>query len=129
MKRIRRFFRIVFALPTIFYLACQIVGIKLWKVVLWFRMRKADQQLAAAQHEVAVLEALLDLNADYSARATVYFSEYKKPLGLSHNLVYLWPKDVLHKVLNSKGIAVGPVPNYVAAFTQFVDKVQKEKQA
>ncbi|UAW96772.1 hypothetical protein pEaSNUABM22_00285 [Erwinia phage pEa_SNUABM_22] len=129
MKRIKRFFRVVFILPTIFYLVCQIIGIKLWKVVLWFRMRKSDKELAYFQHEADVLEALLNLSTDKCARITVLFAEYKKPRGLSHNLVYLWPKAYLHKVLNSKGVAVGPVPNYTAAFTQFLDKVQQEKKA
>ncbi|QZE57494.1 hypothetical protein MPK71_gp285 [Erwinia phage pEa_SNUABM_1] len=95
----------------------------------FFKLLKANRELAAMEHEAEVLKALHDLTERDMKNGTMicikvlsFFHELKKPRGVRHNLPYLWPKRDLIRLLNQNGVAVGPVPNYFVALHQLVDK-------
>lgn len=99
------------------------------QVTHFFKLLKANRELAAMEHEAEVLKALQDLTERDMQNGTIvcikvlsFFQELKRPRGVKHNLPYLWPKRDLICLLNKNGVAVGPVPNYFAAFHQLVDK-------
>ena len=99
------------------------------QVKYFFKLLKADRELAAMEHEAEVLKALQDLTERDMQNGTIicikvlsFFQELKRPRGVKFNLPYLWPKRDLIRLLNKNGVAVGPVPNYFVAFHQLVDK-------
>lgn len=99
------------------------------QVQYFFKLLKANHDLAHMEHEADVLKALHDLTERDMKNGTnicievlSFFQELKRPRGVKHNLPYLWPKRDLIRLLNQNGVAVGPVPNYFVALHQLVDK-------
>lgn len=94
------------------------------QAVLAIQIIKQNYDLIQMEHEGEMLEVLNSLPPRYSVEVLAYFQGLKAPKGISHNLVYKWPKRDLIKALNNAGIAVGPVPNYRNAFLELVWKIK-----
>ena len=117
------------AVPKLLFAMLCILGIYMLRIPLLYKRWRSERAYNKAKHEHEVLAGLLELSNSRASEAVVYFhNNFKKPRSAEHNLVYLWPKKFLLKALATEGVAVGPVPNYRAAFDQFLDAVERRKK-
>lgn len=95
--------------------------LSLRQLVLYAQISNAKRSLERMEHRDAVLDAML-LLLDKDVRAVAFFKALKKTHGKKRNFPHYWPKRDLIRVFHQNGIAIGPVPNYFAAFNQLLDK-------
>lgn len=96
------------------------------RVVLSIELKMLERKVQKMDEQKVVFDAIKNMGVR-GHQVLVYFNRYyKKPRGLSHNLVYLWPKKTLHQVFSNNGIEVSDTPDYEVAFNQLLDKVYGE---